>query len=109
MGMDHFNRYFALEIPQVPELDRNHSQKPRGLSLRRRARSQPAALLWHRPREIPPHLRLGQQTRPVTHNDQTMLAWEKNGFFVVDIFADASARATAVGDTVEEELVFELR
>jgi hypothetical protein len=51
----------------------------------------------------------GSKRDAVTHNDQTLLAWEKNGFFVVDIYTDASARATAVGDTVEEELVFELR
>lgn len=51
----------------------------------------------------------GSKRDPVTHNDQTLLAWEKNGFFVVDIYTDASARPTAVGDTVEEELVFELR
>lgn len=51
----------------------------------------------------------GSKRDSVSHNDQSLLAWEERGFVVVDFLNEGSPRATAVGDSGDEEIVFELK
>ena len=50
----------------------------------------------------------GSKKDSVSHNKQTVLAWEEKGFFVLDVYSNQPARLMMVSEAVENEISYSL-
>lgn len=50
----------------------------------------------------------GSKKDSVSHNKQTILAWEEKGFFVLDLLPDGPPRLLMVSETADQEIAYSL-